>query len=267
MEKCAAPRDKVMLETILQYAAVFFGGLYLFAPIVVRSTMRFAARCSPRRVSFSELPEKVVAFFRTRIPEMEKLGFELLGCYDCGVLASETRSYVAYFCNRETSDYANVPVLVTPKKIASYFEFSTCFTNGLVVETNTNGTLPLTPENRELRVFRFPKVTTPEALYRVHRQLLEKYAPGLWIQDEPRGEEMRRFVRTVENYGPRHERIGYMVHDEGGQGYKFTWKGAFLSTWRGLWPSSLFRRLIHRHAMQSELESLQVRGVTALQKA
>jgi hypothetical protein len=256
-----------MLETILQDTAVFLGALHLLSPIVARSTMRFAARCNPVELSLEDLPPKLAAIFRPRVAELGNLGFELLGCYDCGSLTSETRSLAAYFCNRTTNEFANVSVMVTPKTAVSYFEFSARFANGLILETNTNGRIPLTPENPELRIFRFPKIQTPQALYRVHRQLEEKYAPGLWPQGEPKGEELHRFLRVMNNYGPRHVRIGYMTLTNNGQSYKFTWKGACLITWRGLWPTSLFRRVLQRHAMQSELDSLEVRGMTALQKA
>jgi hypothetical protein len=71
----------------------------------------------------------------------------------------------------------------------------------------------------------------------------------------------------LENYGPRHARIGYMALAEDGQSYRLIWKGAFLMTWRGLWPTALLRRVLQRHAMQLELDLLEGRGVTARQKA
>jgi hypothetical protein len=256
-----------MLETILQDAAVFLGALHLLSPIVARSTMRFAAHCNPVEIPLEDLPSEVVAIFRSRIAELGNLGFDLLGCYDCGSLTSETRSLAAYFCNRTTNELANVSVMITPKTVASYFEFSARFANGLILETNSNGTIPLTPENPELRTFRFPKIQAPQALYRVHRQLGEKYAPGLWPLAERKGQELHRFFRVLENYGPRHRQIGYMALANDGQTYRLTWKGACLMTWRGLWPTSLLRNALERHAMQSELDSLEVRGLTALQKA
>lgn len=253
-----------MWDAIWQDAAIFLGALHVIGPMVVRYSMRFSVRCKPAEVSLEALPEGVATLFRSGIPELQNLGFELLGCYDCGSMASETRSYGAYFCHRTTNEYASVAALVMPRKTESYLEFSSCFTNGVALDSNTNGKLPLTPENPELHTFRFPKIQAPQALYRIHRQLAEKYAPGLWPVGEPKGEELPRFVRMLENYGPRHARIGYMALAGDGQSYRLTWKGAFLMTWRGLWPTALLRRLLQRHAMQLELDSLEVRGVTAL---
>jgi hypothetical protein len=116
-------------------------------------------------------------------------------------------------------------------------------------------------------VFRFPDISDPKALLRVHHLLIGKCAARLCAEGEPQGQEMRRFVRVVENYGPRHERIGYMYPTKDGEFYKLTWKGAFLMTWRGMWPTALLRQMKQRHAMESELESLQDHAVVVLQKA
>jgi hypothetical protein len=256
-----------MLSPITINLATFVGALYLLGPLAVRWTFRFAARCRPMEVPLLQLPGKVAMLFEQRIPELRELGFELVGSYDCGELAKQTYSYVAYFCNRRTNDFANVSAMVTPKQTAGYLEFSTHFKNGQCIATNTNCVLPLTPPNPDVRVFRLPEIQDARTLLHTHHRFVDKYAPGLWAQGEPRGEEIHRLVRVVENYGPRHARIGYMGLAEDGHSYQLTWKGAFLMTWRGLWPVSLFRRIIHRHAMQSELRSLASSGVAALQKA
>lgn len=256
-----------MFETICLDTTAFLGALHVIGPALVRYTMRFAAHCNPNAVGIDELPQEVAALFRSRIPELANMGFESVGCYDCGKLTNDTHSYVAYFYNRPTNDFASVNVLVTPEKMASYLEFSTSFTNGLTLETNTNITLPLTPQDPAARVFRFLKITKAQELYRIHRRLIEKYAAGLWPQIEPSGKELQRYLRVIENYGPRHARIGYMQLTDDGKWYRLTWKGATLMTWRGLWPTSILRKWWQRHTMQAELDSLETRGITALQKA
>jgi hypothetical protein len=256
-----------MLEANWRDAIAIIALYQLIGPLAVRSTFRFTAYCKPCIVPVSELPENVASYITPRIPQMEILGFELVGCYDCGELATQTRSFNAYFCNRTTNEFANVTVAVSPRKAASYFEFSTRFKEGLAVETNTNGILPLTPGNPETRVFRFPEIHEPEILCQVHRRLTEKYAEGLWPQGEPKGMEIQRLVRVLENYGPRHVQMGYMIPEAGGESYRLTWKGAFLMAWRGMWSASMIRKIVQKHTMQAELRSLEQHGEAALQKA
>lgn len=233
----------------------------------MRSAYQFTAKCNPIEIPTSEMPESVASRIEPRIGEMERLGFALTGCYDCGELAVQTRSYVAIFCNRAQNDFANVTAMVSPRGVTSFFEFSTSFSNGVTIETNTNGVLPLTPDNPAVRVFRFSDISEPNALYEMHRQLLVKYAPGLYPQGEPQGQEIKRWMRTIENYGPRHARIGYMVLSGDGSFYRLTWRGAFLVTLRGLWPTSLLRKLQEHLAMSAERRELEHRQITALQKA
>jgi hypothetical protein len=256
-----------MLEMIWIALVALTSGIYLLILAVLWRSFRFAAHCDPVPIGLGDLPEQVAAVFLRKIPEIQGLGFDLVGSYDCRCFAGDTRSYVAYLCNHKTNEYASVCALVTSTKTASYFEFSTRFANGLSLETNTNRILPLTPGALETKVFRFPAIREPQALLRVHRQLTEKYAHELWGQGEPQGAELQRLVRTVENYGPRHTRIGYMQLAEDGHSFKLTSKGAFLMTCRGLWPVPFVRRLAQRHAMQAELKSLEAREVVALQKA
>ena len=255
-----------MYENICFDAAILVGAMHVIAPAVVRNGFRFAARCKPLTVPVEELPKEVAAYIVPRILQMQNLGFELLGCYHCGMLTSNTQRYVAYFLKRSTNDFANITVATSPQKIAAYFEFSTCFSNELTVETNTNRALPLTPDNPGTRVFRFPKIKELDALYKLHLQLIEKYAAGQWAQGEPKGQELKRLVNVIENYGPRHSKAGYMVLGKDGETYRLTWKGAFLMTWRGLWPTSLVRKALQRKTMHSELQALAVSAVTGLQK-
>lgn len=255
-----------MLGSFWIDAALLLGVLYLGAPLMAKAFLRFSVDCTPLQLSAGELPQNSSNLFATGIPQFERSGFELIGCYDCGILAKDTRTYVAYFCDRRANDFASITALVTAKGTASYLEFSSRFSNGLVLETHNNRFLPLTPSSPDTRVFRFPAISNVHALFATHRQLLRKYAAGMSAQAEPRGQEIQRLVRAIENYGPRHTRIGYLYSAEGGS-YRLTWKGAFLMTCRGLWPISGLRNLLQRHAMQAELHSLKETSFAALQKA
>jgi len=256
-----------MFGSIWVDAAAFLGALHAATPVALRYALQFAATCNPAMASLEELPNEVANVVQSRTAELAKLGFVSVGCYDCGALTRETHSYVACFCNRATDDYASLCVLATAHTTAIYLEFSTGFTNGMTLATNSNAVLPLTPPDPAHRVFRFPQINSAAGSYVVHRQLLAKYATGWWPQRDPDGQEMRRYVRVVENFGPRHSRIGYMRLSADKAWYELTWKGACLMAWRRLWPTSIVRRLLQRHAMALELRSMQSRGVTALKRA
>jgi len=255
-----------MFDLIPWAVSGLVSAIYLLSPALVRHGFRFASRCQLRAVSLEEVPEAIATEFRRRISEFSNLGFELIGCFDCGSLASETRNYVAYFCNHTSNEFANVTAMTTPNGPASYFEFSSRFADGRCIETNTNEILPLLPGNPAIRVFRLA-AAEPRALLKTHRQLVEKYAPGLCALGEPREAEIQRYVRMIEHFGPRLAQTGHLKFDESAECFRLTWKGAFRTAWLGLWPMALVRRGLQRHNMQLELHSLQTRAEAALQKA
>lgn len=254
-----------MVETLLLGALASLGILHLAAPFALRSTFRFCGHCQPRLLAPQDWPAEVAAPLRTLMLQLKNLGFEFLGCYDLGELGAHTVTIVALFSHPNTNDYASF--VLSSASHDSYLEFSAEFPSGMRLETNNNSILPLSPDPKDVLVFRFSEMKEPRELYRLHRQLIEKHALGAWAKPETKGQEILRWARTAENYGPRHAQAGYMKLPEGSESYQLTWKGATLMAWKALWPASLLRQLAYRQRMREELRSLELRGVTALQKA
>lgn len=256
-----------MVESLFLGVLASLGVLHLAAPVVLRGTFRFSARCQPRLLAVQDWPAEVAERLQSLIPQLKNLGFEFLGCYDLGELGAHTDTIVALFSHPITNDYASFVLSSASHLRDIYLEFSADFSSGMRLETNNNGILPLTPDPKSTLVFRFPEMKEPGALYRLHRQLIEKHAAGAWAKLEAKGQEIQRWARTAENHGPRLAEMGYMQLTDGSEQYQLTWKGAILMAWKGLWPTSWVRQWLYRQAMRAELRSLEVRCVTALQKA
>jgi hypothetical protein len=256
-----------MFDSLLLDSAIVVGVLHLGVPVVVKSTYRFSAHCKGTRLSLEELPADVANLAAARVPQLQGLGFQYLGCCDFGKLAMETQTIVVSFTHEQTQELANVWVSLSAGKTSSYLEFCTLTSDGISLETSSNGVLPFAPENPEIRVFRFPEISEVAELHRIHRQIVAKYADNAWIQAEPQGCQIERITRTIENYGPRLYKLGYLRPAENGESYGLTWKGAFRVAWSGMWPIAAIRRSMARHRMQNELRSLEIHGATRLQKA
>jgi hypothetical protein len=178
----------------------------------------------------------------------------------------ETRTIVVSFSHAQTQEMANVWVSLSAGKTSYYLEFCTLTSKGISLQTSSNGTLPVAPENPEIRVLRFPEISEIAELHCVHQQIVAKYADNTWIQ-EPQGCQIEPITRIIENYGPRFCKLGYLRRTENGESYGLTWKGAFRVAWSGMWPIVAIRRSMARHEMQNELRSLQIQGTSRLQKA
>jgi hypothetical protein len=256
-----------MLEIILLCGLALLGVFHLLAPIALRRAYRFSGDCRPALLAEAECPSDVLNRVQKVTPNLQNLGFAPLGLYDFGEPTVHTQTILALFSHPETNDLAIFAVSSTAGLVRTYLEFSAEFASQMRIETSNNGILPLTPDPAAVSVFRFAEIREPYALYRLHRLLIEKHAAGLWAEPEPKGQEILRWACTVKNFGPRHVALGYMKSaGETGQ-FQLTWNGATLMAWRALWPGSLIRRVLYRQAMRAELRSLEMRGVTTLQKA
>jgi hypothetical protein len=69
-----------MFDSIAIDACAFIAAVYALSPVAVRMTFDFAAHRNPTQIALDELPDEVAPLFRSRIPQIQALGFELIGC-------------------------------------------------------------------------------------------------------------------------------------------------------------------------------------------
>jgi hypothetical protein len=246
---------------------LFWAFLHVTGPLLVRATFRFAAKVEPVKVPLEAVPAAVRAAIDRWSTQIQALGFSSVGVYSMGALASNTQSFLAYFVNRSAGDFANVSVVESSKGTKSYFEFSSSFTSGLTLDTNTNQIVSIGSTPRDILIFRFPRIAAPAQLYQIHRALIQKHAAFLRPQLPPEGQEATRIVQQLGRYGPCQAQAGYMHMAPGGTHYRLTWKGALWMTWRSIWPTSLIRRTLFQMRMQKELSSLEESGVLGIRTA
>jgi hypothetical protein len=84
MEDSRRSATIIMYENIWFDAAILVGAMHVIAPVIVRNGFRFAARCKPLLVPVDELPKDVATCIAPRIPQIQNLGFELLGSTTAG---------------------------------------------------------------------------------------------------------------------------------------------------------------------------------------
>lgn len=246
---------------------LFWVFLHVAGPIFVKLTFRFAGKVEPVKVYREAVPAAVCVIIDKWAASIQALGFAPVGVYSLGALASNTQSYLAYFVNRTAGDFADVSVVLSKAGTKGYFEFTSSFSDGSSLETNVNKIASIGSVPADIRIFRFPEITSPRDLYQIHRALIQKYAGFLRPQLPAEGEEATRIVRQVGRFAPCQVQAGYMRLAADSTHYRMTWKGAFLMTWKSIWPTTLIRRTLFAMRMQKELKSLQGQGITNVRTA
>lgn len=241
--------------------------LHVIGPLIVKATFRYSATVDPHKVLPETLPVTARAAVERWSAQIQALGFSPVGVYNMGALASSTQSFLAYFVNRTAGDFANISVVLSSAVTKSYFEFSSSFSNGLTLDTNVNQIVSIGSVPADILIFRFPSIASPSQLYQVHRALIQKHAAFLRPQLPPEGEEATRIVKQLGRFGPCQAAAGLMYLAPGASHYRLTWKGAFLMTWKSIWPTPLIRRTLYAMRMQKVLKSLEQSGALNIRTA
>lgn len=97
--------------------------------------------------------------------------------------------------------------------------------------------------------------------------LFKNTLPFLRPQLLPTGEEAARIGQQLGRFAPCQVQAGLMYLASDQTHYRPAWKGAFLMTWKSLWPMSLIRRALFNLRMQKELKSLQSDGAINMRTA
>ena len=238
---------------------------WLFAPIalvfdmlvimpIAKLTMSMKSTPSFSEIEQHQLPNTVWRYLEETRIRFEQLGFET-GCYiSCVDVIPNQGIYSLTMVNRY--DHMAVGIIYIrmlkakdPALDIQGCEFS-CVRDGAFMDISNNSTLePFLPMPGRLRIF-LPNYTSVE-LYSLARRMmtalkcscndkiLELMAtnPHMVMNDE-----LAMMYRA-------HIQRGLMYLDKQNGNIKLTWKGAVLSAWQTLWPTSeLYRKKLQTHA-------------------
>ena len=212
----------------------------------------------------AELPPAVWRKFAEMLPKLEALGFAVAGYVHHAGLPQDdigrTDLYLALLRNDESGDLGTVTELFSQFKHVSsnvsFISFYTELEGGRSVATLNIPQVPVFKPDVRRPVFRFPDVGDPRFLYRVHRALLGRHAPGRRGVLPSAGMEVP-FLCDSESRALRHQvECGYHYLDEA-QGMCIpTWKGALLMTGRQMWGIRELLAARMRRQASSTLSSL-----------
>ncbi|HEX8175411.1 MAG TPA: hypothetical protein VF543_09850 [Pyrinomonadaceae bacterium] len=228
---------------------------HLLGPLVIYLTQKSQAYPEFTVVNPRDLPPQVFAAFSRYREILGGLGFETVACLHKGELTTNVRAYLLLLVNRQTKEAALCYDMLAHTGIGSLhrsiIEFNTELSNGVEICTNT-GTDPNPYRTySEKRIYQFPEVKNPWALYKLHRQMVQPHAeePGVYGILPAQGDEIRSLSVSFTKTLMRQVEFGYLYLDEKAGVFRPTVKGAILMTWKMAWPTGMIKRaLIKRKA-------------------
>ena len=247
-----------MLVTLLILLAGPALLLYVVVPLVMRVTYKHSADPRFEQVGADAFPPEVAEDFARVAGSLAAQGF-MPAAYVRRVDsagATDTRALVLVNEATKESAVASDCVSLNPavRVRQRIVEFCTEYVNGEEVCTHNSTVALVVKPHPSRRMYRFPSVRNPAALYGVHRRLVDSRPAPAERFIPTKGTEYLHVMHAVEKANRRQEEFGYLYRDGGV--YRPTLKGAFLMTWPLLWPVKQVRESRARRSAAGLLRSL-----------
>jgi hypothetical protein len=243
--------------------------MYLVAPIQIHRTQWSALEPELTPIDSGDpgVGPEVAEYRANALGELSLLGFQVLRSY--AVKNSNPNSFASstLFRNEATSEVAKILVVVARsgpvRTVTGLIAFSTEFSDGTeVVTTNSPAISAFPPSRPPYHGFAFPEIRDPRRLLEIHRALVRRFEAGR-VRIDPVSADPDEYYRSREFRRPlaRHVDLGYYDRDELAGVQRPTWKGAYLMSWRLLWPVKPIRAALRRSRARRLLRELESESI------
>jgi hypothetical protein len=228
-----------------------FVRLWIVTPIRMHRRQSLAALPTLQHATPEHITPELSDMLRSVLPRFRAEGFESAAMTFGAHNVPNVRSVSAILVNRATQDVAMIRC-TWGKAIRSIgYSIHSEFTDGTGVTTGVNPGIGVFPRDPGVNSVIFSRLPDIHALCEFHRRRLRH----LGVDQRPRhpippGTEIDRTLREWQRNTARLVSLGYMYLESSGQRFRYTWKGAFLSTWRLIQPIKGWRiKLRDRRAL------------------
>jgi hypothetical protein len=190
----------------------------------------------------AELPPGLAEAYRSTAKELAKLGFTERGLYFLDKPVRVASSYLGLFTDSSEQTVCKWIFVVSPRKtIAPVVGFATRFANGQEFATSNSSMAVNTPLSKTRDGLAFPGLKDLSRLLRLHhRRIAEK---GEFSTRVPvlTGDPVESIRTLLTEEMDRNVKSGYYWFETSTGLYRLTVKGAYLTSWKYLWPWGLCR--------------------------
>jgi hypothetical protein len=211
---------------------------YLVAPFVIYFTNYQMAypHFIPFEIDYAtrQLPQGYFQY----INSLRALGFTPVAHLYSEGQVRKTNIFLTLFINPVEKDAAVVYQMnchIGSGSSALYIEFCSSFADRSELNTLNSPFPGIFNPTAEKEIYRLRKVQDPQMLYHIHNLILAKRTRTAKILPAP-GDEAKELCRSMIRDLQREVETGYYYLDSAAQKYRPTLKGAFLHTWKLVWP-------------------------------
>jgi hypothetical protein len=235
----------MLIKIVLGIIFIPIALLNLLGPLFVKKVQKL-----PARIRFTGHDEKEFLLsrdeeFNLLDSEIKAIGFEYIGSSFMKDIHAETN--FSLYTNETDMTCAVVVSIVSNVKSITYMEFSQLYEDGSMLDVFNASQVSPFPDMDIKIALRFPEIKSPKELYKVFiriRDYLKNTA-------KPMAYDKSKGFKHVEDFMARESdelvKRGYCYNEIDTEGKRsLTWKGAYLLTWRSVFPGSRIRDYIDR---------------------
>jgi hypothetical protein len=245
-------------------AALVGGALYLGAPLLIKQKQRVALEPDLALVNPNDpdLPPGLSDALFEAIAELQGLSFAPRATLRYRGAGLPITTYLTLLANPAAHDVALAVAVYScvggaPRLRARYIQFITKFGEDCYLLTSNTDVLPVFAPVPTKQNERFPMVRDAATLYRAHAALAEPF--GARTKSKPSEEDPVTLVKSsIRREMAEQEQAGYFFVDAAARFYRPTWRGAYLMTWKLLFPVKAIRRALRDRRARGLLRELGV---------
>lgn len=239
-------------------ALAFVAFIYLVAPLLIKKSQYHKAERDLQPTTMDDLNATARDGLRRAVHDLRGEGFEVVGNYTTRGSVPGSTSVAALFVNRASGDFAD-GYFVANQQGEFYREtwtvvIRTRFTDGTEISTASSPSPSIFPVDRRQDFINPYWIKDGRLLYAIHRARVERSGRAADPRVLPEPGQEQEFLRAEHRRElGRVADAGYLWLDEPAGLYRMTLKGAYIMTWRMLWPLKPLRSAARRRKARREL--------------
>jgi len=224
-----------MFDYIFYTIIVIFLIAYGAMPLLVYAQTKIPAFYNFIPVSEKEFLENSDEEFKSLFEEIGSNGFQYICSSSFTQQVTNTRFSV--FSHPDKTISISV-IRITNPNVPSllYLEVGQLFDDGTIIDVTNTSRSSVYPKSTTKVTFQFPDIKEVKALIEVTESIISKYLSSKTPITLPKGEEMQFIEKVINDEQLELIAKGYFVKSADGDVCTVTLKGAYLMSWKLLWP-------------------------------
>jgi hypothetical protein len=210
---------------------------WVWAPIRMHSTQTILIRPRREATASEQLTPELQDFMGQVVRQFRDVGFEVASNFHHPGAVPGINSFQIVCVHHADNDVASIIATRGSNSRSMLFAVRSEFPDGTWITTANNRGIGIFPREPGTEVANFSWARDPAELYEAHRRLLRRAGKSNSPRIAPApGEELAYLDHEWDRNNQWHVRCGYRWRDDSAGVYRFTWRGAYLTTWKLQWP-------------------------------